>query len=342
MEITTSRLILDCTLRDGGYVNDWEFDVETAIRVRDALYESGIRYIELGLMAQGGTPGKHTKFATFDEVRPYLAGRKADCHYSLMLTQAEYEQTGMEIPCKSEDTVDLLRLAFFKAEADAAMETAKLLKEKGYTVFFQAMATFMYSKEELATLLEKVNALHPAGFYMVDSFSTMYHEDIVEMENLILSQLDADIMFGFHAHNNIQMAMSNVISFFNGAIPRTLIADGSIYGMGRGAGNAPVELIMEYCNKKLGTSYDIKKVLLAFEQDIAPIFEKYYWGYSVPYYLTASKNMNSVYAWYLGRKGIHSIEDMDAVLDRIPKEVGYTLVRDVADQTISTYLGEKE
>lgn len=341
MENNTKRIILDCTLRDGGYVNNWEFDVDTAIQVRDALYDSGIRYIELGLMGQGGKPGKHTKFASFEEVRPYLAGSKADCCYALMLTQAEYAQSRMEIPCRCGETVDLLRLAFFKAEADAAMETAKMLMDKGYAVFLQAMATFMYSEEELTKLIERINTVCPAGFYMVDSFSTMYQEDIVSMEEFILSKLDEAIMFGFHAHNNIQMAMSNVISFFSSSTQRALIADGSIYGMGRGAGNAPVELIMQYCNKKLGASYDIKKVLLCFERDISPIFRQHYWGYSMPYYLTASKNMNSVYAWYFNRKGIQSITDMDAILERIPKEAGYTLVRDVADHIVSAYLEEK-
>lgn len=335
------RLILDCTLRDGGYVNNWEFDTETVLAVRDALYKAGIWHIELGIMGKGGEPGKNTKFSTFEEIKPLLSGRQLDCHYYVMVTQADYAGQNMEFPVCGVDTVDAVRLAYFKPEMEAALDTAQRLKEKGYSVFLQAMATFMYGNDELSDLIERVNELKPTAFYMVDSFSTMYNEDVRAMKRFVLERLDEEISFGFHAHNNIQMAYSNAVEFVDDAAQRTLMIDGSIFGMGRGAGNVPTELLMEYMNKKMGGQFNTSAVLDVFAQRIEPIFEEYYWGYSMPYLLTASKNLNSVYGWYLNRKGITDLADINAVLSRIPEEAKYTLMRDVADQVIAEYIKEK-
>ncbi len=338
---TTNRLLLDCTLRDGGYVNDWEFDTQTALAVRDALYASGIRYIELGIMGKGGVPGKSTKFSAFEQAAPLLRDRRPDCHYAVMVTQAEYAGSGMTLPPCGPDTVDMIRLAYFKAEKDEALATAAAMKEKGYTVFLQAMATFMYTDGELAAMLRQVNALQPAAFYMVDSFSTMYNEDVRRMQRFVLEQLDESILFGFHAHNNIQMAYSNAITFINYPTERPLMIDGSIYGMGRGAGNVPIELLMEYCNKNLGGAFGMEQVLDVFSRCIEPLYRQYGWGYSMPYLLTASKNCNSVYGWYLGRKGVTGLRELNAILDRLPEEAKYTLMRDVIDPILAAYREEQ-
>lgn len=333
--------VLDCTLRDGGYVNNWAFDTAAALRIRDDLYDSGVRYIELGIMGSGGVPGKTTKFGSFDEIKPLLANRRQDCHYCVMITQSELTASTLEIPPCGEETVNIIRLAYFKAEERAALASAQTLKAKGYEVFLQAMATFMYTEDELAAMLEKVNRLQPTAFYIVDSFSTMYNDDVCQMSAFVLERLHKDILFGFHAHNNIQMAYSNAIAFINTQTTRTLMVDGSIFGMGRGAGNAPLELLMEYMNKKMDGRYKLSAVLSAWEDCIEPVFKENYWGYSMPYLLTASKGINSVYGWYLGRKGITSLGDINAILDRIPKEIRYTLVRDVADSIIEDYFEGK-
>lgn len=325
---------LDCTLRDGGYVNNWEFDTETSLDISQSLYRAGIRYIELGLMGRGGAPGKSTKFSDFADIEPLLAGRKSDCRYAVMLTQTEYAAMGIDVPPRGERTPDLIRLAYFKPEADEAMKTARLLMEKGYIVFLQAMATFMYTDGELAEHIETVNRTRPYAFYMVDSFSTMYRDDVIRMEQFVLRRLDRGILFGFHAHNNIQMAFSNVIAFLEHGDGRTLFVDGSIYGMGRGAGNVPMELLLEYANKKLDGRYDEKELMRVFARRMEPIFKKYFWGYSFPYLLTASKEMNSVYGWYLMSRGVTGLDELDRALDLIPAELRYTLSRSAADEAI--------
>ena len=108
----------------------------------------------------------------------------------------------------------------------------------------------MYSDDEMDSMLAQINNLAPQAFYIVDSFSNLFPEDIVKMAKNVLSKLDKHIDFGFHAHNNIQMAFANAIAFMNVESDRNIYIDGSIYGMGRGAGNVPVELLVDYLNKK--------------------------------------------------------------------------------------------
>ena len=323
--------ILDCTLRDGGYVNDWEFDSNLAKGVIDGLYESGIRVIEIGIMGIGGEAGKSTKFSSFKDAEPLLENRKKDCKYAIMINQTGFEN--FDIPNRSEKTVDIIRLAYFKREIHDAMIFAKSLKDKGYEVFLQAMATFMYSDDEIDDMLKKVNDLKPQAFYIVDSFSNLFPEDITSMANSVLLRLNRDIDFGFHAHNNIQMAFANAIAFMNVEDDRKKYIDGSIYGMGRGAGNVPVELLMDYLNRRV-KQYNIEVLLKTYQDYIKPIFEQYFWGYTHPYYLTASKDMNSVYSWFFMNKGIGDIVELNKALNMIKDSSKYTLMKDEAAEVL--------
>ena len=210
---------------------------------------------------------------------------------------------------------------------------AKSLKDKGYEVFLQAMATFMYSDDEIEDMLKKINDLKPQAFYIVDSFSNLFPEDITSMANSVLSRLNRDIDFGFHAHNNIQMAFANAIAFMNVEDDRKKYIDGSIYGMGRGAGNVPVELLMDYLNRRV-KQYNIEVLLKTYQDYIKPIFEQYFWGYTHPYYLTASKDMNSVYSWFFMNKGIGDIVELNKALNMIKDSSKYTLMKDEAAEVL--------
>lgn len=320
--------ILDCTLRDGGYVNNWEFDTATALAIINGLYESGIRYIEVGILGSNGVPGKQTKFNCFEEIEPLLQDRKLDCHYAVMFTQENAQN--IEFPIASEKTPDCIRLAYFKKTWREAFEQAAELKQKGYQVFLQAMATFMYSRKELEEMILAVNAFQPAAFYMVDSFSTMYPHEVSEMRDYVLSVLDPSVAFGFHAHNNIQMAFANVQEFIHCDINRDLFVDSSIFGMGRGAGNAPTELVMEYLNKQGHQNYKISQILNLYERYLDPIYKQYSWGYSLPYYLTASKEINSAYGWFFMSHGINCLDTLEKALDHIPQEWNYALNKETA------------
>lgn len=331
--------ILDCTLRDGGYVNNWEFDTATALSIMDGLYESGVRYIEIGILGAKAQAGKQTKFNNFSEMEPLLQNRKADCHYAVMFTQ---ENAGNFVfPSKSDRTPDCIRLAYFQPTWQEAIEKGQELQKLGYQVFLQAMATFMYTPGELSEMLAAVNQTKPTAFYMVDSFSTMYPADVVKMRDQILCELNEEIAFGFHAHNNIQMAYANVQAFLDCGTGRTLFADSSIFGMGRGGGNVPTELLMEYLNRR-GSCYGVQEVLRLYQRHLDSIYRKYGWGYTIPYYLTAVKEINSAYGWYFTNHGITDCTLLDRALDQVPSPVRHTLKPVVADEIIESLRHEYE
>lgn len=338
--MVNKQQILDCTLRDGGYVNNWEFDTQTARAIMDGLYQSGVRYIEIGILGAKAIPGKQTKFNDFSEMEPLLEGRKPDCHYTVMFTQ---ENAGNFVfPPKSEKTPDCIRLAYFQATWREAMEKSAQLKQLGYSVFLQAMATFMYSDDELREMIAAVNTLLPAGFYMVDSFSTMYPADVVKMRDVVLDQLAPGIAFGFHAHNNIQLAYANVQEFLRCDTERQLFADSSIFGMGRGGGNVPTELLMEHLNRSCGEQYDIGKVLRLYQDYLEPVYRQYGWGYTIPYYLTAAKHINSAYGWYFTSHGVTDTDELSWALDQVPQDIQYALKPVVANEIIERLHHEHE
>ena len=109
--------------------------------------------------------------------------------------------------------------------------------------------------------------------------------------------------------------------------------------MGRGAGNVPVELLMDYLNKK-DKQYNLEVLLRTYQDYIKPIFEQYFWGYTHPYYLTASKDMNSVYSWFFMNKGIQDIVQLNTALDMIKENSKYTLMKDEAERVAEKIKGE--
>lgn len=327
------RVILDCTLRDGGYINDWKFDTRTAVAIINGLYEAGIRWIEIGIMGGKASIGNQTKFSDFSEIKPLLEKRKLDCHYAVMVTTSSSDN--FHFPECSLDTPDVIRIAYFKQEITKTIKLAESLIEKGYTVFMQSMATFMYTNKELHDLICEINRIRPFAFYMVDSFSTMYPSDVVKMRDNILADLDVDILFGFHAHNNIQMAYANVQEFMQCNEERDLMIDASINGMGRGAGNVPSELLAKYLNDNFNQHINISIILDLYEKYLAKIHEKYVWGYTLPYYLTAVHSVNSAWGWFFLSKGIDSLSDLDKAIMMIPKEWAYTLKEDIGMEIIN-------
>jgi 4-hydroxy 2-oxovalerate aldolase len=331
-KVSTPRL-LDCTLRDGGYVNNWEFGCETAKGIIDGLYRSGIRDIEIGIMGQGSSDGNETRFPSFEQMIPLLKNRKHDCNYYVMINQAEIDS--YHIPDRSEYTPDSIRIAFFKEDADRAAETAAALSGKGYRIFMQAMATFMYSRSELAEHLKLLNQIKPAAFYIVDSFGFMYNADMAAMAAVVDTYLSDEIIFGFHAHNNTQMACSNAYCFFELMPHRNLIADGSIFGMGRGAGNAPIELLMHYANHHFNSGYNPSTVLQTFETFLSPTYQKCHWGYSPQHFVSAVNKINPAYTWYLNQLGYSRYDDIEKILLSVPNEKRHSLSKETVQSIIS-------
>lgn len=331
--------ILDCTLRDGGYVNDWKFSREAFDKIIVGLQEVGIDIIEVGMMVKNSAEEFTTKFSDFECIPDLPRIKDSRSIFTVMFTYGEAK--GVSVPERKPNGVEVIRLAYFKNDYRESLKLAEEFKKKGYGVFLQAMATFMYSENELREMLLQVNRLQPLYFCMVDSFGVMYNEDVRHMFNSVDSVLAPEIGLGFHAHNNQQLALSNAIAFIDAAenSTRNICVDASIYGMGRGAGNVNLELLAAYMNKKKSTAYDTEKILELWRDYLHEDYKKYFWGYSWEYFLTANNETNSAYIWYLKTKGIKDMETIKNILNEIPPEHRYTLRRDVVNPLIEKYKG---
>lgn len=317
--------LLDCTLRDGGYINDWDFSCELYHAVTEKLQTANVNFIELGIMGNHNAQQFKTKFRSLEEipVPKKIVNRSS---FTVMMTGTEYKN--LTIPdCMAGSGIDTLRFAFFKADAAEALNQMGSLISKGYKVFAQTMATFQYSESELVVLVKEINRIKPYAFYIVDSFGTLYPENIRQLYRLVDDVLDRNILFGIHAHNNLQMANANAITFIGEAKDRDIIVDGSIYGMGRGAGNAQTEVLMHYLNRN-GKIYDEDIVWELYTEYFAELREQFDWGYLPEQFLVSKFEINPAYVWYLSQKGIVDFHQVKSILTKIPEEKRYTLFAD--------------
>lgn len=308
--------ILDCTLRDGGYCNQWAFGEANIQKVMYGLTEAGIDIIECGFVTNRVQSDKNkTKFSSIEDVSNIIPKQRSNSMYVAMINYGEYDVE--EIPKRSKNTIDGIRIAFHKKNIIPALEMCRKLKEKGYKIFVQAMVSMAYSDIEFLDLISKVNEIEPYAFYIVDSFGMMKKRDLTRFYALTEENLKKDIFIGFHSHNNLQLAYSNTLALIDMRSGRDLIIDSTVYGMGRGAGNLNTELFIDHMNSEYSQNYNLKPILTVMDEVINGFYQQNPWGYSLPNYLSAVHNAHPNYAGYLSDKYTMTIDMMDDIFARM-------------------------
>lgn len=308
--------ILDCTLRDGGYCNQWAFGETNIHKVINGLTEAGIDIIECGFVSNKVHPDKDkSKFASIEDVSSMIPANKSNSIYVAMINYGEYDVD--KIPPHSKGLIDGIRVAFHKRNIEPALEMCHTLKKKGYLVFVQAMVSMAYSDQEFLNLIEKVNRIKPYAFYIVDSFGMMKKRDLTRFFSLCENNLDKELFIGFHSHNNLQLAYSNTLALIDMRSGRDLIIDSTVYGMGRGAGNLNTELFIDHLNNDYDFNYDLKPILVIMDEVINGFYQQNPWGYSLPNYLSAVHNAHPNYAGFLSDKSTMTVDMMDDVFARM-------------------------
>ena len=311
--------ILDCTLRDGGYVNNFDFGKKEIKHIISNLTKAGIDIIECGfLMDKEYNPNK-TIFNDAKKVRSFCPKNHSDKQmYVAMIALGDIPHE--KICERSSKTVDGIRITFHKPQIDEAFEFARKIKDKGYEVFIQPVGTTSYSDLELLNLINRVNEFNPFAFYIVDTLSIIYKKDIVHFFTLVDNNLNKGIKIGYHSHNNLQLAFSNAQEMVDLAKGRDIILDASIYGMGRGAGNLCSELIVDYLNNVGIGQYSILPILELLDNEISTNFSKTPWGYNTPYYLSSIHRCHPNYSTFLLSKQTISATAINNILNTIPRE----------------------
>lgn len=312
--------ILDCTLRDGGYINHWQFGRNTIAAILDKLEQARIDIIECGFLTGMAGGQDCSLFSSAGAIARLLPQRARSAMFVAMIAIGEKELHPVLLePCDGK-SIEGIRLTFHKMEMEKAFEWAKIIMEKGYRVFMQPVGTVFYSDLELLSLVEKINRLNPYAFYIVDTLGSMYRNDVSHCFYLIDKNMNSGIHLGFHGHNNLQLAFSNAQVLGKIQTKRTLILDASVYGMGRGAGNLPTELITQYINRNIASRYDTAMVMDIYDDYISAIRRQYEWGYSIPYHIAASYVCHPNYASYLMGKRTLTMKDIEEIIQSIPGE----------------------
>lgn len=312
-------LTLDCTLRDGGYCNAWRFKEKNIKKIISGVRAANVEIIECGFLTQKVEYDKDvTKYTKITQADQFLPIHSSDSKYVLMMNYGEYDVN--ELPSADSTCIDGIRVAFHKANRHKALEVCKKIREKGYLVFVQPMVSMNYSDEEFRELIDCTNAIQPYAFYIVDSFGMMDKASLDYYFQIAEKELSKDIIIGFHSHNNLQSAFLNAQSLAEKESSRICIIDGSIYGMGRGAGNLNLELWLNELNKNFGKEYVIKPILHVMDEVINRFYEEKPWGYSLPNYLSAVHMIHPNYAGYLSEKKTLAIEDMDEIFSMMDIE----------------------
>ena len=308
--------VLDCTLRDGGYINNWEFGQKIIKGIIDNLIESKIDIIECGFIRDEEHNVNSTVFHSMEELAGVIAPKIPDVLYAVMIEQ--HNRVEKFIPVYDGTGADIIRITFRRNEWDETKESVRSLIDKGYKVCVQPVGTTNYDDEALIKLLKDVNELNPYAFYLVDTLGVMYRHDMRKFFYIIDNNLAKNICLGFHSHNNLQMSFANAQEFIRLAHQRDIIIDSSCYGMGRGVGNLPTELIIDYINNNIKQTYPLTPVLNIVDKYLMPIYAEQRWGYDLPYFLAATAKCHPNYAAYLMRKETLDIENIEKILSLIP------------------------
>lgn len=309
--------LLDCTLRDGGFVNKWHFGEDCILNIFERLELAGIDIIEVGYL-RDYVPFNmdETQFpdtASVGRVLPIRTQKGAK-----VVAIIDYGDCAQEriAPC-SETILDGIRVTFKRKQLNEAIAFCRAIKEKGYFISLQPVSFMDYTPQDVLNLVAAANELMPYAVCIVDTYGFMNKRDLLRYFSLMDATLHPNIVLGYHSHNNFQLSFSNAVELVEQMTDRNMIVDCSVMGMGKGAGNAATELMAMYLNNNFDGEYDVSQLLEIADIYIEKEKRKNPWGYSLKYYIAASNYCHHQYVSYLLDKKTLSIKSINEILSSI-------------------------
>jgi 4-hydroxy 2-oxovalerate aldolase len=332
---STEVRILDCTIRDGGYLNSWRFEKKLTREIYRALSKAGVDYFEIGYT---GTTKYFDRDAfglwRFSDEKD-IAGVCSNIHGAKIAIMADYGKFDLaDLAPKAESMVTLFRLACHKDQMRDALTLLAKVKQKGYETSIQAMGYSGYGGHDRAEFVRMLADSDSDYAYVADSYGSIFPDQISGMIEPLLS-LKPRMKIGFHPHNNLQMAFANSIEAVKSGAD---IIDSSIFGMGRGAGNLPTEIMLLYLQERIPDKFNVVPVLDCIDRYFINMQKDIGWGYQLIYMLTGVFKCHPTYAQKLINLKEYTMEDIWRALDCINKNnpVGYSekLLNDIIGQGI--------
>ncbi|HEV56201.1 MAG TPA: nucleoid-structuring protein H-NS [Phycisphaerales bacterium] len=279
--------VLDCTIRDGGLINNHYFTDEFVRAVYRALSEAGIDYMEMGYRSSRtyAPPEQYGawKYCDDDKIRQIIDGIESDVKLSVMVDA--HRVLEQQFAPVDESPFDMIRIATYVKDVDKAIVLQKRVHDLGYETTINIMAISTENEFDLVEALDQIAATTTGTVYVVDSFGYFFSEQIHYIVELFKRHLPGKRL-GIHCHNNQQLAFANTIE----AIRKDCnLVDGSLFGIGRGAGNCPLELIMGFLKNP---KFNIEPVLKVIQDYMIPMRQDLEWGYLIPYAITGILNQH--------------------------------------------------
>jgi len=281
--------VLDCTIRDGGLINEHQFDDKLVRAVFKAVSEAGVDYVELGyrLSKKLYSPDKFGKWKYCDEndLRRVIEGIESKTKISVMVDVGRVELS--DIPPKKDSVVDMTRVATYLKDVDKAIDLVNYCHDKGYETTVNMMAISTVLTPDLEEGLAQLAETPTKAVYIVDSYGALFSEQIHFLVDLYKKYLQPKgIEVGIHCHNNQQLAFANTIEAIRKGAN---YLDATIFGIGRAAGNCPLELLLAFLKNP---KFKLPPILDIIEKEFIPLKEKMEWGYIIPYMIAGILNQH--------------------------------------------------
>lgn len=321
MKSSTSRTvgIMDCTLRDGGYINDWNWGRTRAQDIIDLLSNAGIDMVEVGFLRNDAKNNINTTICdSIQLLNDFIPAESNGTIYAAMAMNGAYDVGLLED--YSGHGINLIRITAHENDIKDGMKMAIEVKKKKYKVAVNPINIMGYGDDELIELLKRTEDIHPFQFTIVDTFGSMRRRDLDRIVRLVDHNLADDIAIGLHLHENMSMSFSLAQQFLDYHLHRSVYIDGSLMGIGRNPGNLACELLADYLNDENGDRYDINDLMDAIENYIEPMKGKSKWGYAPAYFLSAKYNLHRNYAEFLISKGNLTNSDINKILSKVEKK----------------------
>ncbi|QIB68170.1 hypothetical protein Ami103574_02075 [Aminipila butyrica] len=304
--------ILDCTIRDGGYINNWNFSIKDVKNMCKALDLAGVDIFEIGFLNnKDGLPiWRNCDKQSVKSIREVRHNIKI----SAML---EVGTVGMQLALPNETGIDILRIALNKDKVSCCFDQIKRYKDLGYEVFIQLMGITSYTYEDLIDVIKKLDDLSVDCINIGDSYGALIPEKTHEIISLMKRTVKAKV--GLHAHNNMQLGMANALAAIEAGAN---IIDGSLYGMGRGGGNIPTELLVSYFQKIYNERFNVLPLLEFIDRTMLTWYQQPNWGYSLPSLISGVYECHPYYTSKL-------IEKREFTIDQILKTAKIVSERNV-------------
>jgi 4-hydroxy 2-oxovalerate aldolase len=278
--------LMDCTVRDGGLMNNHYFTDQFVREVYRALSAAGIDYMEIGYRSSRELcPPKDFgawKYCDDEKLKEITDGIESKMKLSIMVDSHRVKEQQFSPVDKS--PIHMIRVATYVKDMDKAIEMVNRCHDLGYETTVNIMAISKEIEPDTIEALDQLAKCPVNVVYVVDSFGAMYCEQIEYLVKLFRKHLPETIEIGMHCHNNMQLAFSNTIE---GIIHNANFLDASLYGIGRGPGNCPLELLVSFLKNP---KFKLSPILRVIEEQMLPMQKDIEWGYLIPYMITGMLN----------------------------------------------------